>query len=72
MTELDSTAREILMPILDSRVENFIASQKYTHCDLNGFLQKFPNWDETKIIDIHDVFQVFEVDGDGLIEISEM
>jgi hypothetical protein len=72
MTGSDYVTRELLLPIINTRVRNFFASQKYTQCDLHSLLAKFREWDERKIFDVHDLFQVFEVDGDGLIEIAEM
>lgn len=49
-----------------------IASLKYTNCSLENLVEKFPEWEEKKIYEAHDLFQAFEVDGDGLIEIAEM
>lgn len=48
------------------------ASTKYTNCSLDDLKAKFPKWDDKKIFEVHDLFQAFEVDGDGLIEIAEM
>jgi hypothetical protein len=48
------------------------ASLKYTNCSMDELKSKFPGWDDMKIFDLHDLFQAFEVDGDGLIEIAEM
>ncbi|CAL8109281.1 unnamed protein product [Orchesella dallaii] len=45
---------------------------KYTNCNLEDLKTKYSKWDDKKIFEVHDLFQAFEVDGDGLIEIAEM
>jgi len=64
--------RQLFWPVIFKRMDRFEASQKYDNCKMDALLEKFPTWTETEIFEAHDLFQAFEVDGDGLIEIAEM
>lgn len=59
-------------PIIQKRMDRMEASLKFNNCNLHYLGSKFPAWDENKMFEAHDLFQAFEVDGDGLIEIAEM
>jgi hypothetical protein len=72
MITVDLPTRRLLYPIIQNRIKLLEASQKYNSSKLGHILLQFPEWDEQKIFDVHDLFQVFEVDGDGLIEVNEM
>ncbi|CAL8148447.1 unnamed protein product [Orchesella dallaii] len=48
------------------------ASLKYSSCNLEDLKARFPIWNDRRIFEVHDLFQAFEVDGDGLVEITEM
>jgi hypothetical protein len=72
MIHLDLKNRILLWPMIESRMARMEASLKYTKCNLDRLTERFPLWDENKIFEAHDLFQAFEVDGDGLIEIAEM
>lgn len=72
MIFLDIETRRLLWPIIQKRMDRMEASAKYTNCNLDEVKSKFVNWGDKKIFEIHDLFQAFEVDGDGLIEIAEM
>lgn len=72
MTFMDLNSRALLWPIIIKRMDRMEASLKYTNCNLEELKHKFSEWDDRKIYQIHDLFQAFEVDGDGLIEIAEM
>lgn len=72
MIFLELGTRRFLWSIIQKRMDRMEASLKYTNCNLDDLKAKFPKWDDKKIFEVHDLFQAFEVDGDGLIEIAEM
>ena len=72
MITADLSTRRLLFPVLHTRLQNCKASLKFTQCDVEQMLKKYPAYDDLKLFALHDLFQVFEVNGDGLIEISEM
>lgn len=72
MIHLDLKSRLMLWPIIKKRMDRCEASLKYSHLDLEKFEPKIPEWDNSKVFEAHDLFQAFEVDGDGLIEIMEL
>ncbi|OXA56296.1 squidulin [Folsomia candida] len=72
MIHVDLKTRLLLWPAIQKRMDRTEASLKYTNCSLENLVEKFPEWEEKKIYEAHDLFQAFEVDGDGLIEIAEM
>jgi len=72
MITLELPTRRFLYPIIKHRIERIAASQKYSTANMMHLMEAYEGWDEQKLFDFHDLFQVFEVDGDGLIEISEM
>ncbi|OXA56139.1 caltractin-like [Folsomia candida] len=72
MIFLDLNTRRIMWPLIQRRMDRMEASMKYTNCNLDHLKMKYAGWDDRKIFQIHDLFQAFEVDGDGLIEIAEM
>lgn len=72
MIFLDIGTRKLLWPIIQKRMDKMDASMKYSNLNLEDIKTRFPRWDDKKIFEIHDLFQAFEVDGDGLIEVIEM
>lgn len=72
MIFLELGTRRFLWPLIQKRMDRMEASLKYTNCNLEDLKTKFRKWDDKKIFEVHDLFQAFEVDGDGLIEIAEM
>lgn len=72
MITLELPTRRFLYPIIHNRIDRIIASQKYSSANIMDLKEAFTGWDEQKLFDLHDLFQIFEVDGDGLIDISEM
>lgn len=72
MIRNEMKTRKEFFPVLEKRMANREASLKYILCKMEDLVPKFPGWDEVRVLDLHDLFQVFEVDGDGLIEVSEM
>ncbi len=72
MIFLDLNTRREMWNVIQRRMDRMDASLKYTNCNLDQLKNKFSAWDDRKIFQVHDLFQAFEVDGDGLIEIAEM
>jgi predicted translin family RNA/ssDNA-binding protein len=72
MIFLDLNTRRLLWGLIQKRMDRTEDSLKYTNSNLDELKSKFRKWDDKKIFQIHDLFQAFEVDGDGLIEIAEM
>ncbi|ODM92671.1 U6 snRNA-associated Sm-like protein LSm1 [Orchesella cincta] len=72
MIFLELGIRRFLWPIIQRRMTRMEASRKYTSCNLEELKAMFPLWNDRKIFEVHDLFQAFEVDGDGLVEITEM
>jgi len=61
-----------MWPVISKRMDRMDYTMKYTNCSLAELQAKFQGWDKRRIFQIHDLFQAFEVDGDGIIEIAEM
>ncbi len=72
MIHVDLKTRLNLWPVIQRRMDRMDASLKYTNCSLDVLRKKFPLLDDKKFFEAHDLFQAFEVDGDGLIGIAEM
>jgi len=72
MIFLELDTRRTLWPIIRKRMDRMEASLKYTNCNLDDIRANFPKWEDRNFFELHDLFQAFEVDGDGLIEIAEM
>jgi len=72
MIFLDLNTRTLVWPEIQKRMDRMEASLKYTNCNLAELKGEFPKWNEKRIFEVHDLFQAFEVDGDGLITIPEM
>jgi len=72
MIFLGLNTRRLLWSLVQKRMDRTEDSLKYTNSDLAALKVRFSNWDDKRIFQVHDLFQAFEVDGDGLIEIGEM
>lgn len=64
--------RRALYPVINKRMNRIEARLKYTSSNMEELLDQFVGWSEDRILECHDLFQVFEIDGDGLIDIPEM
>jgi len=70
---LEMNERKKLRTIIEKRMIRMEAARKYTHCrSLRKQIGEFPEWDAEKLFRVYDLFKLYEMDGDGVIEVAEM